>query len=120
MSIGGTSKPGHLSPAAIALIVIGAVIIVAMAIGSCGGDDDSGQATPREAAEFIWDKEAEDLQFCDLYWRLPMVEVTEDVFMVRSAGMSDPDAVTTELLNIAARECPQPVGWDESWIESQR
>lgn len=34
MSIGGTSKPGHLSPAAIALIVIGAVVIVSIAIAA--------------------------------------------------------------------------------------
>jgi hypothetical protein len=31
MSIGGTSKPGHLSPAAIALIIIGAIVIIVMA-----------------------------------------------------------------------------------------
>jgi hypothetical protein len=32
MSIGGTSKPGQLSPAAIALIIIGGVIILWVAI----------------------------------------------------------------------------------------
>jgi hypothetical protein len=32
MSIGGTSKPGHLSPAAIALILIGAAFIILTAI----------------------------------------------------------------------------------------
>jgi hypothetical protein len=34
MSIGGTSKPGHLSPAALALIIIGAVFILAIALTS--------------------------------------------------------------------------------------
>jgi len=34
MSIGGTSKPGHLSPAAIALIIIGFAFILIVAISN--------------------------------------------------------------------------------------
>lgn len=87
-----------------------------------GGDDSDGESnvSPREAAEFIWDKEADDLDFCLLYWRLPYVEVVEDVFLVRAAGMSDPDAVADELASLASLRCPQPAGWTEDWIESQR
>jgi hypothetical protein len=91
-----------------------------LVLPACGGDADSSPVSSREAAEFIWNEEAEDLEFCLLYWRLPYVEVFEDVFMVRAAAMNDPEAVAGELTNLASANCPQPAGWTEDWIESQR
>jgi hypothetical protein len=85
---------------------IGVLAFFALAVtGVITVEDTQSNVTPAEAAEFIWDQEADELDFCSLYWGLPYVEVYEKVFLVRAAGMSDPAETADEMLTIAAREC---------------
>jgi hypothetical protein len=89
------------------LVVVGGAIAFLVLTSNSYSEPDT-KTTPRESAEFIWDEEVDELQLCRLYWELPYADVYEEVFLVRASGMDDPEAVAEEMLNIAARECPEP------------
>jgi hypothetical protein len=107
--VAGLGTTGKLAVAAGLMVSIGLLTWgITAEVNDVGDDSDDKLSSPRVAAQIIWDAEAEEFEFCTLYWGLPSARFYEEVMLVRASGLDDRAAVADQMMTIAALECPEP------------